>query len=320
MPGLPAPLRRAWRRAAAPFVLLGLAAALGCEQQQRVPYIPATLHNWEKKSYRGRPGMLLHVFEVGRLGAGEVPGAASGRRHVLAYVLQHPKQGLVVIDTGLNHAVATDKDYLPKELTALTSVELQPDEDLPAQMRKARLDPAKVRRVLLSNLRLTHSGELAAFAAARVSVSKREHEIAAEGPPGYLSAEYEGVKDWDLLDFAAAKPLGTMNAALDLFADGSVMAIAAAGPTEGNVAFLLRLPERPVLLAGDLASSAASLRHAAPPPALRDRDAWWQTIWRVKRFAYLEPRLLALPGYDPEAWRRCGHPAIRVHASLTEEP
>ena len=311
-------MKRAPRRRGAllALALLGLAATLGCEETPRVPYIPATLHNWEKP-YRGRAGLLLHVFEVGRLKPGELPAPALGIRHVLAYVLEHPKQGLVVIDTGLNHAVATDRAYLPAALTYALSVELRAGEDLPAQMRKARLDPAKVRRVVVANLRLTHAGEIEAFANARVSVSQREHEIALEAPPGYLAGEYDDVKNWDLLRLDGAPPLGTMAAALDLFGDGSVMAIQAAGPTEGNLAFLVRLPRRPVLLVGDIAAHAADLRRAAPPPALRQPDAWWQTIWRVKRFAYLEPQLLALPGYELQGWRDSGLSAVRVHEPVT---
>lgn len=275
-----------------------------------MPYIPAVLHNWEQP-YRGRASLVLHVFEVGRLQPVEVGAAQPRPRQVLAYVLEHPRHGPVVLDTGLNHAIAAAADYLPAEVTLTLRVEQRAGEDLPAQMRKAGLDPAAVRRVVLSNLRVSHAGEVEAFANARVSVSSREHEVAQRAPLGYLAAEYDDVAQWDPLTFDAAPPLGTMSAALDLLGDGSLMAIDAAGPTAGNLAFLVRLAPRPVLIAADVAPHTTHLRRAAPPPALHDRAAWWQTIWRVKRFAFLEPQLLALPGNEMDAWR--GHGAVRVH-------
>lgn len=313
MPRLPASLKG---RLAALLLLPTLLAA-GCEDPPRVPYIDATLHNWEQ-NYRGQKGLKLHVFEVGRLALGGPTPTAERVRHVLAYVLEHPRRGLVVIDTGINHAVAGDADYLTARDTGMLSVELHPGEDLPSQMRVAHLAPKRVRHVLVTNLRLSHTGELEAFPHARVHVSRREHDVASEAPPGYLSREYDGVSDWDLLDLGGAPPLGTMQHALDLFGDGSVMVIDAPGPTAGNAAVLLRLAPRPVLLAGDLAAFASNLRHATAPPALRDRDAWWQTIWRVKRFAYLEPRLWAAPGYDAETWRAADLAAVRVHAPVGE--
>jgi glyoxylase-like metal-dependent hydrolase (beta-lactamase superfamily II) len=262
--------------------------------------------------------MVLHVFGVGRLDpSDEMPGGGGAVRHLLAYVIEHPRRGLIVLDTGFNHVVAEKEDYLPPSVTMTVKPSLHEGQDLPTQMKAAKLDPGAVKEVVLSNLRVTHAGEIESFPNARVTVTRREHEAASPGSAAYQTAEYDDVANWNLLTFEDAEPLGTMKAGIDLLGDGSLMILEAAGPTEGNVAFLLRMAERPVLLSGDVAPRAVNLRHATQPPALVDTDAWWQTIWQIKRFAYLEPRLLALPGNDPQPMRSSGSRSIVVHDFAT---
>jgi glyoxylase-like metal-dependent hydrolase (beta-lactamase superfamily II) len=187
----------------------------GCEQERRVPYIPPTLHNWERP-YRGRPGLELHVFRTGTLRV--VNGLALGRGGqprrrelpVLAWVLKHPRQGLIVIDTGLNTDLAKRPDgYLGGLLGMRMEPELGANEHLSAQMRAAGLDPARVRTVVLSNMRFYHTGEVEAFHEARVVVSKAEHSRAMERPAGYVLREFDDVERWEFLEVGRdGQPLG----------------------------------------------------------------------------------------------------------------
>ena len=54
------------RHACALVLALLATIATACEQERRVPYIPPTLHNWERP-YRGNAGLKLHVFRTGTL-------------------------------------------------------------------------------------------------------------------------------------------------------------------------------------------------------------------------------------------------------------
>ena len=301
------------------LVLALLCAAHGCEEQRRVPYIAPTLHNWPQP-YEGQPRLTLHVFEVGSLakttGLLPRPGSKTRRRQrsVVAYVLEHPREGLVVIDTGLSHHLAEDaKDYLGGLLGMTVHTELHEGEDLPSQMRAANLKQEAVRWVILSILRFPQAGDIEAFAQARLVVSRTEHEGARQGGMDYVQREFDDAERWELVDFNEAEPLGTMPAAVDLFGDGSCMLLDARGPTEGNLAVLIRLASRPVLLAGDLAPEPRNLRYPAVPGSLHDRDAWWDRIWHLKRFQDLEPALLIVPGNDPDSIRTAALPEIKWH-------
>ena len=223
----------------------------GCQEERRVPYIPPTLHNWQQP-YRGQKGLRLHVFHVGTLrprgGILTRPGdtTPAPERAVVAYVLQHPQHGLIVLNTGLSHHLAEDaKDYLGRLQAMLLDVELETGQDLPSQMRAAKMEPKAVRWVVLSNLQFPHTGEAEGFPEAVRVVSRAEYEHAKGGGAGYIAREFDDISNWQLVDFSDGHPLGTMPAAIDLFEDGSVMLLDAQGPTEGNLAILVRLPSRP---------------------------------------------------------------------------
>jgi glyoxylase-like metal-dependent hydrolase (beta-lactamase superfamily II) len=292
-------------------LLLIALAACGCESERRVPYIAPTLHDWPRP-YRGTAGTVLHGFVVGTRRGPEravLRGGSLTREcelPVLAFVLAHPREGLVVIDTGLKPTGAEPSEVGAGWPWALVA-ELAPGHELPSQMRAAGLDPTRVRWVVLTNLRPDHAGGAKAFERARVVVSRVERQAAADRGASVA----DEVTSWRFVDLSEGRPLGTFAAAVDLFGDRSCFLLDARGPTVGTVAVLLRLADRPVLLAGDLAPVAETVRYAAAPAALDDAEAWWDRLWRLKRFKDLEPALLVVPGHDPTEIR--SDPAIRWH-------
>jgi len=71
-----------------------------------------------------------------------------------------------------------------------------------------------------------------------------------------------------------------------------------AGATAGGVAALVRLPTGPVLLCGNLAWTKEQYLYARFPGLLFDRTAWWEKVWRLKKFKELVPELVVLPDHD----------------------
>jgi hypothetical protein len=53
-----------------------------------------------------------------------------------------------------------------------------------------------------------------------------------------------------------------------------------------------------VLLCGNLAWTKQHYLYTRPPGLLFDRDAWWEKIWRLKKFKDLVPELAVLPDHD----------------------
>jgi len=167
----------------------------GCEDDLRVPYIPPTLANWPQP-YRGVPRLKVHIFNTGYLRVPEalvLRGGSLTRKRDLAVpavLIEHPHQGLVLFNTGLNPK-AKDTAHAGEWLTAVLGVEVLPGKDLTSQMRDAGLKAEAVRWIILSNLRSDRAGELESFPNARVVVTKVEHEYAQPGRPGYDTSTFD---------------------------------------------------------------------------------------------------------------------------------
>jgi len=286
------------------FLLLVLCSA--CEKPVRLPYITPELHNWPKP-YKGVTGLKLHVFTTGTLAVrdklvyrdGNLLGTVS--LDVLVFVIEHPRRGLVLVGTGLNRKIADDAEhYLGTFRASLGTPATEKNQNILSQLKRAKLPGEKVRHIILPDLRFDHTGELASFPAAQPVVASAEYEVATgeQERTLSLSQEYDGVREWRFIDFAGAKPLATFQAHRDLFNDGSVLLIDASGATAGGLAVLVRLPAAPVLLCGNLAWTKQHYLYTRLPGLLFDRDAWWEKIWRLKKFKDLVPELAVLPDHD----------------------
>jgi N-acyl homoserine lactone hydrolase len=319
---------RLWRRAVAPLAMfvcgaLACAGLTGCEPDLRVPYIPPTLANWPQP-YAGIDGLTVDVFIVGTIRAPEAAVLRGGsvlrtrEMPVIAAVIRHPRHGLIVCNTGIKEPVESDRGggWLPSALVP----EATPAEPLSVQMRAAGFDPAAVRWVILTDLRMGHTGDVESFPHARVVVTKAEQEYALERPAGYRRADVDHVANWKFVDFEPPTPLATFRASVDLLGDGSVELIDAAGTTPGSMAVLVRLRERPLLLAGSLAAVQETVRYAARPAAAYAIESWWDTIWRLKRFRDLVPALLVVPDRDVTGVATAGLRSLTVHAPAVSTP
>lgn len=283
--------------------LLMLAA---CEKPLRLPYVLPELHNWPTP-YKGVAGLRLHVFNTGKI---EVPAKVVYREgsvwekqtvDVLVFAIEHPRQGIILFGTGLNRALADDSaQHLQGWLTILGKPTMAQGQEITTQLSKAKLSQEKVRHVILPDLRFDHTGEVESFPTTPVIVAVSEHLAATGSDADYLSLseEYDQVRTWQFVNFTDATPLGTFSAHRDLFEDGSILILDATGTTAGGLAVLVRLPSGPVLLCGNLAWTTAQYLYARFPGLLFDRKAWWEKIWRLKKFKELVPELVVLPDHE----------------------
>ena len=297
LPTLSRTLRRAFLWATVCVTFAG-----GCENDLRVPYIPPTLANWPQP-YRGVAGLKVHVFNTGYLRVPEalvLRGGSLTRKRDLAVpavLIEHPQQGLVLFNTGLNPK-PKDTSPAPEWLNAFLGAEVLPGKDVTTQLRDAGFNPQAVRWIVLSNLRSDHTGEVESFPQARVVVTKVEREYAQRGSRGYDPSSFGDVANWKFIDFASTTGVATFPVHVDLFGDGSCLLLDASGSTPGALALLVRLREQPLMLADGFASVDDQVRYAAQPAAAADLHQWWEHIWRLKRFKDLVPDLIVLPGHD----------------------
>lgn len=280
-----------------------------CEKPLRPPYIPPALQNWPNP-YKGVNGVKLHVFKTGEVTVPKKVVYRGGslldtlELDVLTFAIEHPSKGVILVGAGLSRGVIDNADgYLGIFRTAIGSPTMAEGQDVLSQLESAGLSEEQVRDIILPDLRFSHTGELENFPNARVIVSSMEYITTTEEGESALSLsdEYDGVKQWQFIDFSGAEPLGTFRAHRDLFGDGSVLLIDIAGATPGGLAVLVRLPRAPVLLCGNLAWTAEQARYVREPGFVFNRQSWWENAWRLKKFAELAPELVILPDHDWEA-------------------
>jgi len=302
-------------------ILIALCCCLfagACEDELRVPYILPTLANWPQP-YRGVNGLKLHVFNTGQLRVAEALVFRGGSlRHtrelpVPAFLIEHPQQGLILFNTGLEPAPPQATPVPTARVGPLIGVETHPNRGLRHALERAGFRPDAVRWIVLGNLRPDHVGEVRQFSNAQVVTSRAEHAHAAAAG-GSASGIIGAVGNWKLIDFSGTQPLGTFPNHTDLFGDGSCLLINAAGFTPGNLMMLVRLAERPVLLADDAAPTVENLQYGARPVGAYDMRKWWDNLWRLKRFKDLAPELVVLPAHDQERARAAALKGMVVHA------
>jgi glyoxylase-like metal-dependent hydrolase (beta-lactamase superfamily II) len=195
-----------------------------------------------------------------------------GHRVSLTCVLVERPEGLVLIDTGWGSPTVRDpRDYPGRFFRATTGAPVVTDDTTAlGHVRALGFAAEDVTDVVLTHLDIDHVGGLVDFPGARVHVGRAEHaatlarrplrrvlhdnrKALAHGPR-YVVA--------DLVDHA---DLGFPRSA-DLFGDGSVTLLDAAGHTRGHCAVAVRAEGRTLIHAGDAFVDARELDGEAGLP------------------------------------------------------
>ncbi|MBI5504721.1 MAG: MBL fold metallo-hydrolase [Deltaproteobacteria bacterium] len=278
-----------------------------CHEPLAVPRVEPSLDGWTQP-YQGVQGLKIHAFRTGAVRGIEAAAFAGGSwttrmaMGAWAFVIEHPTQGLIVFDTGLGDRARTEPEHFVGWIGAKLAVLDVPEHaTLGEQMKSAGLDPGDVHLVVLSHLHFDHTGDIGAFPNATVAVAAAEKNWAEAGVRriDFVDADaLIGMSRWQPINYETEKPLATFVASHDFFGDGSVIGLDLAGHTPGNQGLLVRAAEAPVLLAGDAAWTEKSWRWTARPISAWDMSRWWEQIWRINKFAMLEPRLIVVPGHD----------------------
>ncbi len=235
-------------------------------------------------------GLRLHVLNTG---ANRMSALLVGQRRpwraAPAFVLEHPRAGLIVIDAGQSAAVARDGEAaLHVPMRWLIESRGRPGRTLDAQMRDAGLDPERVRRVIVSHMHDDHTGAAAAF----------RHAAFVGGPGVRGQALGASTPRWREVTFAAGRPLAPFDAAVDLLGDRSVLLPPGGGHTREDVMVLLTLPGGPALLTGDAVVHREWLCgedvQRVPVDAARAADVRNQ----VRALLTARPDVLLVPGHD----------------------
>jgi N-acyl homoserine lactone hydrolase len=227
---------------------------------------------------------------------------------IVAFCVEHPEAGPLLIDTGLHPSVVTTpRESLGRIGTRIfPSVRMRPEQAAPAQLRERSIDPADVGTVVMTHLHIDHASGVSQFPEARFVVSTREWEAATKGGQlhGYVRRQFDHPFEWRTLDFDSADSdsYETFGRSYDLLGDGSIRLVFTPGHTLGHLSLVLRLREREVLVAGDAIFNLTTLRESHLPFRLEDAHLFRRSLREIQLYTEANPGALVIPGHDMEHW------------------
>ena len=182
------------------------------------------------------------------------------------YLIRHGDQNMVW-DTGLP---AKTKNKPMNENGMVASI----DRTLADQLGQLGVKPADVSVLGISHMHGDHIGQAAQFTNARLVVGKGDFDRLAGRPE-------DSLKGWR----GTGKQVTLATADVDVFGDGSVVALHLPGHTPDHLALLVKLASGPVILTGDLYHTTIARQKRAVPGFNTSREQTLQSMDKFEKIA-----------------------------------
>jgi glyoxylase-like metal-dependent hydrolase (beta-lactamase superfamily II) len=259
--------------------------------------------------FHAQPGLggALRALGIG------VPRDQLIRVPIVAFLVEHPGAGPILVDTGFHRVVADGparartRNLGAMRLLVGRNIRMQPEQTAAAQLRARGIEPAEIRLVIMTHMHFDHASALADFPAATVLVSAPEWQAArGRGAAllGYAGPQVDPHLTYRTLDFhgPAAQPHGPFERTLDLFGDGSLLLLDTPGHSAGHLSVLARLSEREALIAGDAIYTMLTLRKDRRPLHSQDSKSFERSLHALQSYDRAHPDALIIPGHDMAHW------------------
>jgi glyoxylase-like metal-dependent hydrolase (beta-lactamase superfamily II) len=231
---------------------------------------------------------------------------------IVAFLLEHPTAGLVLVDTGFHRSVAEGSSReRSRNLGAVgrlmaRGMQMDPRQTVAAQLQERGIAAADLELIVMTHLHFDHASALCDFPSATVLVSRPEWDAARARNPflhGYVPAQLDPRPTYRTFEFASPPAEGPLPYTVDLFGDGSLTLAFTPGHTLGHVSLILRLATQEALLTGDAVYTMATLREGARPWRSEDPSAFERSVQALAAWDRAHPNALVIPGHDMQAWR-----------------
>jgi N-acyl homoserine lactone hydrolase len=227
---------------------------------------------------------------------------------IVAFLLEHPGAGPVLIDTGLHPSVAVKpvESFGRVGTLAFRDLQMDPGQAVPAQLRERGIEPGEVRTVVMTHLHVDHASGISEFPDATFVVSRAEWDAATSQGRlhGYATRQFDHAFDYRLLDFEGddAASFSGFARSFDLFGDGSVRAVYTPGHTLGHMSVVVRTARGEVLVAGDAIYLRRNLDDAHLPHRTEDDHLYRRSLREMQQYVRETPDAVVIPGHDWDAW------------------
>src|SRR4051794_27279194 len=227
----------------------------------------------------GASKVRLYVLDTGLIESSDFamwspnaePGSY-GEMSVRSYLVVHPG-GTLLFDTGIDDAIAEST----RGQRIAPSIVFRVPRTLSSQLAEVGVSPDQVDYLGLSHLHVDHVGNVGLFPRAVALLQGDEYEA------GYGPDAERFTLDPDAYAALGRDRIEIVDGEHDVFGDGVVVLKPLPGHTPGHQGLLVELPEMgPVLLAADIAYSAADYAQSAVRPLNVDLEASRRSIDSAK--------------------------------------
>ncbi len=248
------------------------------------------------------------------LGIG-VPAKQNVRIPIVAFLVEHPSAGPILIDAGFHSAIAAGPKQQRNRNLGLVgrvmgrSIEMEPAQTIASQLKTRGIEAGDLRLIVMTHLHFDHASGLPEFPGATVLVAEPEWRAARRRGSqlgGYSEAQLDPRQSYRTVDFNAlgASPRSSFAQTLDLFGDGSIVLTFTPGHSKGHMSLILRLSSHEALIAGDAIYTMATLRGDARPWLMDDSRAFERSLAELKNYDRANPDAVIVPGHDMDHWRQ----------------
>ncbi len=215
---------------------------------------------------------------------------------IYAYVIDHPRFGRILIDSGVSEALEPRLGWIMRQAVR----------DLDVRIGRTTADwlqeQTPPRAVFLTHLHFDHIGGLIDLDPATPlylgpgEARERNRFNAILGHPADSILEgYGPLREWVF----QPDPDGAFAGVIDVFGDGSVWALYVPGHSAGSTAYLVNAADGPKLITGDAVSTRLGWEQAMPQPVTKDARATAEaSADRLRRFAAAHPRVEVFLGHQ----------------------
>jgi len=225
-----------------------------------------------------------------------------------AYLLEHPRQGLILFDAGIcpDQAHRHGEYYRGILRMILDDDEYAQasEESLAQQLKRLGYRCDDVRTVILTHLHEDHVGGLRDLPKAKVVVSRAEWDARRTRMFGFIpmfyGPSYGSVEHWEHVAFESGA-FHTFDRSHDLFGDGTVRLLPTPGHTPGHTCALVEMGGYQLLVTGDCLYTLRHLATAQVQAVRLSRESGEEQVDSIRRIAGLRkalPGLHLLVGHD----------------------
>jgi len=250
-------------------------------------------------------------------------------------LLEHPKLGLMLFDTGYTSRFYRETRRFPYNLYAkVTPVHLDEADTALCQLKTRGITAEDIQYLMISHFHADHIGGLADFPNAKYIYFREAYEAVRErrGLSAVRAGFLRGLIPQDFeqrsepVDSTKMSPLPSEYApfdwGVDVFGDRSVMATALPGHANGQMGLFLRTDDEPVFLVADACWQSRAYRelilsHLMANLVFADSRAYRDTLKKLHELHQNNPRIRIIPSHCREVFERYVQVGVPHHNEKT---